>query len=212
VETTQHIRVIVAEDDFLVAQEIQRILGKGAYDVVGVAGNGKEAVRLAAMLRPDVVLMDIKMPEEDGLSATRRIMAECPVPVVIMTAYETSDMVREASEAGVAAFLSKPPCLSEINRAIVVARARHADLMELRRLNEELTNALAEIKTLQGILPICMYCKKIRDDKGYWLQVERYIAEHSEARFSHGMCPECYEIKIRELFDDLARKKGNPGR
>jgi DNA-binding NarL/FixJ family response regulator len=144
-------------------------------------------------LRPDVVLMDISMPEMDGITAAGLIQQECPTPVVILTAHDESDMVTRATAAGVGAFVVKPPEADELERAITIAMARHADLVELRRLNADLQQALAEVKTLTGLLPICCGCKKIRDDTGYWEQVEVYVMKRTEAKFSHGYCPTCLE-------------------
>jgi len=73
---------------------------------------------------------------------------------------------------------------------------------ELQRTNRELRDALSHIKTLQGLIPICSKCKKIRNDDGYWEQVEEYVTDHSEARFSHGFCPECFELALKELDDE----------
>jgi AmiR/NasT family two-component response regulator len=195
----RHIRLVVAEDDFLVCEEIKRILRGSAYEVIGEAGTGGQAVRLVAELHPDAVLMDIKMPEMDGLEASRRITETCPTPIVIMTAYETADLVETASKTGVAAFLTKPPVLAEIDRAITIALARHADLMELRRVNQELQTALGEIKTLRGILPLCSFCKKIRTAEGTWENVDVYIHKHTEAEISHGLCPDC----LKEHYPDI---------
>ena len=195
----QHIRLVVAEDDFLVCEELKRILRGKTYEIVGEAGNGVQAIRLVTELRPDAVLMDIKMPEMDGLEASRRIAETCPTPVVIMTAYEAADLVETASKAGVAAFLTKPPVLAEIDRAIAIAMARHADLMELRRVNEELQTALGEIKTLRGILPLCSFCKKIRTPEGTWENVDVYIYKHTEADISHSLCPDC----LKEHYPDI---------
>lgn len=193
------IRLLIAEDDFLVCGEIKRILRQTPYEVVGEAINGREAIRLVSELRPNVVLMDIKMPEMDGLTASRRITEECPTPIVIMTAYETADLIAMAGQAGVAAFLTKPPVLAEITRAITIALARHNDLMELRRLNQELQHALGEIKTLRGILPICSYCKKVRTNDGTWENVDLYLHRHTEADVSHGLCPEC----LKKHYPDM---------
>ncbi|KAF0187797.1 MAG: two component system response [Desulfobulbaceae bacterium] len=197
------IRLVIAEDDFLVCEEIKRILRDSAYEVVGEAGNGKQAIRMVSELRPDVVLMDIKMPEMDGLEASRRITAECPTPIVIMTAYETADLLETASQAGVASFLTKPPQLADINRAIPIAMARHTDLMELRRVNRELQTALDEIKTLRGILPMCSYCHKIRTEDDSWVDVATYIYKNTEADVSHGICPDCLKEQFPKVFASL---------
>lgn len=195
---TNPIRVIVAEDDFLVSKEIVRSLKSIGYEVIADVSNGEEAVEKTCELLPDVVLMDIQMPRMDGLQAVERIQALCPTPVVVLTAHESRDLVEQASDRGVGAYLTKPPKTAEIERALTVAMARHSDLMACRRLYIELDNkkrelekALAEIKTLRGILPICANCKKIRDDEGYWNQIEVYIRDHSDAEFSHSICPEC---------------------
>ncbi len=187
----KEIRVLVAEDDFLVSKEISRAIKKIGYEQVGTASNGEEAVKMTINLHPDVILMDIKMPKLDGLSAAAQIQESCPTPIVIMTAHESVDMVNKASKSGVASFLTKPPEADEIQRAIIIALARHKDLMELRRVNKKLKEAFEEIKTLRGFIPICAWCKNIRNDEGFWESVDVYIRKHSEAEFTHGICPEC---------------------
>lgn len=132
------VRVLVAEDDFLISEEIGRNLKKLGFDRVDVACNGQEAMEMTCSLRPDVVLMDIKMPIMDGLEATRRIQSACPTPVVILTAHESQALVEEAGKAGASAYLAKPPRADEIGRAITMAMARHEDLMTLRRQDREL--------------------------------------------------------------------------
>lgn len=134
----QNIRIVIAEDDFLICEEIKRILRGSRYTVIGEACNGEEAVKLVADLQPDLILMDIKMPKMDGLEASRQITEQHPLPIVILTAYESSEMVKQASKVGVGAFLEKPSQFAKIDRAITVAMARHEDLMEMRRLNDEL--------------------------------------------------------------------------
>lgn len=194
------IRVLIVDDDVLVIEAIQEILQRLGYVVAGKAADGHQAVEATQSLQPDVVLMDIKMPRMDGLEAARQILDRCPTPVVLLTAHETPELVEQASAAGVGAYLVKPPQPRAMGRAIAIARARFDDLMELRRLNTELQSALAEIKILSGLLPICASCKKIRDDLGYWHQLEAYIRDHSEATFSHGICPDCVE----KLYPDFA--------
>ncbi|OPZ17775.1 MAG: putative transcriptional regulatory protein pdtaR [candidate division BRC1 bacterium ADurb.BinA364] len=197
------IRVVLAEDDFLVKQEIERLLERAGMEIAGSAANGLDALAMVEREQPDAVLLDIRMPKMDGLETARRIREIRPTPVVILTAHETRDLVDEARDAGVGAYLAKPPDEGALQRAIAIAIARHADLMELDRLckelakkNAELEQALAEVKTLRGIIPICARCKKIRDDQGFWRQVETYIAQHSAAQFSHGLCPDCYNKEM----------------
>jgi len=141
----KNVRVLIAEDDHLVCEMIKVALQEVGYAVVGEAMNGLEAVEMASSLQPDVVLMDIKMPDMDGLEATRRIYEHYPTPVVVLTAYETADLVKEASAVGVGAYLVKPSNAREIERAITVARARFGDMMELRRLNTELQTRNEEL-------------------------------------------------------------------
>ncbi len=189
-------RVLIAEDDVLVGDVIQSELERMGHRVVGRAVDGRQAVDLTKCLRPDIVLMDIAMPEWDGLEAARQIQEQCPRPVVLLTAHDETDFVRRAGALGVEAYLVKPPNGPELARTMAIAEARFADLMELRRLNAELQAALDKVKLLSGLIPICAGCKKVRDDRGYWQQVEQYVAQHSEATFTHGLCPDC----IREYF------------
>jgi AmiR/NasT family two-component response regulator len=196
----QDVRVLIAEDDYLNSEMLKGLLEELWYTVVGEAADGYETVEMTQSLQPDVVLMDIKMPDMDGLEATRLIQERCPTPVVVVTAYETPELVEEASAAGVGAYLVKPPSAREMERAITIAMARFDDLMELRRMNAELQDALARVRTLSGLLPICASCKKIRDDEGYWTQLEAYIQEHSDVLFSHGLCPECAKKLYPEVF------------
>jgi AmiR/NasT family two-component response regulator len=178
------------------------------YRVVGEALDGQQAVELAQHLQPHVIVMDIEMPLTNGIEATQYISQICPTPIVILTAYETPGLLARATAAGIGAYLIKPPKAQELDRAIAIAIARFNDLVELRRLNaelharnEELQTMLAQVKTLSGLLPICASCKKIRDDHGYWQQVEVYLSQHTDADFSHGLCPDCAHKLYPEFFE-----------
>lgn len=192
------VRVLVAEDNKVVSLMIQKSLAKLGHELAGVAESGREAVRMALRLEPDVILMDIEMPELNGLDATWEIQHRQPVPVVVLTAFEDGELIEKAGKVGVSAYLIKPPRTKEIERAIIMAMARHDDLMECWRLNRELENALAEIKTLRGILPLCSFCNRIRDAKGDWQKVDVYICRNSEAAVSHSICPDCTKIHYPE--------------
>ena len=207
-QTQRDIRVLVADDNATFSETIHKMLESMGYLVVGVAKDGRQAVQMAQSLRPDVILMDIDMPSMDGIQASQHIQTCCPTPVVILTAHEPPELVEQASLVGVGAYLVKPPKVMEIERAITIAMARFADLVELRRLNamlearnKELEEALSKVKTLRGLLPICASCKKIRDDQGYWQQVEVYVRDHSEAEFSHGLCPDCAKKLYPQYYE-----------
>ncbi len=187
----EKIRVLLAEDDALVATVIERELEKTSAVVIGKANDGRQAVEFTKILRPDIVLMDIEMPEMNGLEAAREIQRICPTPVIVLTVYAGQKLFHQAAVAGVCAYLLKPPRAQELERTMIIAQARFADLLELARLNTELADAITRVKTLSGLLPICANCKRIRDEAGHWQPLEYYIQAHSEANFSHGICPEC---------------------
>ena len=196
------LRILIVDDQESMRELLLRQLEKIGHLVAGMASNGQQAVELSGSLRPDIVLMDIEMPAMNGLDATRMIMDKSPRPVILLTSHEDPEMVMQASQAGAGAYLLKPPSVQEIERTMVIAAARFADLMELRRLNSELKDALHNVKILSGLLPMCANCKSIRNDKGYWKAVEEYITDNSEAHFSHSLCPAC----IDKLYPEFKPK------
>lgn len=139
------IRALVAEDDYLVGEMVQGLLHDLGYQVLGVATNGLQAVKMTYDLSPDVVIMDIRMADMDGITAAAEIQRSHPTPVVILSAYETPDLVRAASAAGAGFYLVKPPSPRELERAITIAIARHNDLLELQRLNQQLNEFNADL-------------------------------------------------------------------
>ena len=130
--------VLIVEDDFMVREMIKGRVQEAGYKVIGEAGDGAEAVKMVNSLRPDVVLMDIEMPETNGIEAMRHIYNSCPTPVVMLTAYDTPELVEQAGQAGAGAYLVKPPRVDEIERAITIAVTRFNDMMDLHKLNAEL--------------------------------------------------------------------------
>lgn len=185
------LNLLLVDDESLVCDVVQSEVELLGHKIIGRAQDGNQAVRLAGELKPDAILMDIEMPELDGIEAARQIQALYPCPIVLLTAHDDADLVTKAGQAGAGAFLVKPPYAPEIDRTLSIAIARHSDIMELRRINNELRQAISEVKRLSGLLPICASCKRIKDDKGYWHEVEAYVQHHSEAQFSHGLCKEC---------------------
>ena len=175
------------------------------YEIVG-ATSGTEALQLAASSRPDLILLDVMMPELDGYEVCRLLKKDSrnrDVPVIFISALNEEIDEMRGFEVGAVDFVMKP-----IKPPILLHRvAVHLELQARRQAllsrNEELQAALARVKELSGMLPICMTCKKIRDDEGYWRQLESYISEHSEALFSHCYCPECAEAALKALQRQL---------
>lgn len=130
-DTAKTRRVVVAEDESLIRMDIVETLRDAGFDVIGEAGDGETAVRLATELRPDLVVMDIKMPQLDGISAAERLHKENIAPVVLLTAFSQKDLVERASEAGALAYVVKPFTPNDLLPAIEIALARHEQILAL---------------------------------------------------------------------------------
>jgi len=159
----------------------------------------------------DLILMDVLMPELDGVEACRQIKSRthlCDIPIIMVTAKSDLSNLQAAFSAGANDYITKP-----VNSIELLARASSALALkkemdcrktrerELRRSNDELQKALRDVKVLRGLIPICASCKKIRNDGGFWQQLEEYIGEHSEAEFSHGICQPC----INKLYPGVSQ-------
>ncbi len=139
-------RVLIAEDDYLVSKMVSALLEELGCSIVGEAADGVQAVEMTRTLQPDVILMDIKMDGMDGIEAARLIQERHPTPVVMLTAYETEELIQEASAAGAGAYLVKPPNAREMERAVTIAMARFDDMMALRESNRRLEETLSELE------------------------------------------------------------------
>ena len=194
-------KIMVVEDEMLVSESIQQSLKKLGYDVAGHASTGEQAVELARRANPDLVLMDINLPGNlEGIEAAREIRGELSVPVVYLTGYSDPATVERAQISAPYGYIVKPFTERELEVTISIALYRQQIDKEKDRLLTDLQYALAQVKCLSGMLPICCRCKRVRDDQGYWQQIEDYIRQHSEADFTHGYCPECAKIVLAEAF------------
>ena len=200
-------RLLIVEDEPIVAQDLRRQLAELGYDPVGKAATGEAALVLAEQLRPDLVLMDIELAGGmDGLSAAQLIGRQFDIPVVYLTAYSSEAFVERAKVTEAFGYVIKPYAIRELRIVIEMALYKHQAEQALRAKNAALAAALAKVKLLSGLLPICAGCKKIRDDKGYWSQVEIYLQQHSEVTFTHGICPDCTKKYYPGLVQDQTSK------
>jgi CheY-like chemotaxis protein len=201
-------RILVAEDDPVPCRVLRTTLEKWGFEVA-VATDGAAAWKaLEAPDAPRLAILDWMMPEMDGVAICRRARARTaapPVYLILLTARGRREDVVAGLEAGADDYLTKPFNKDELRARLRVGERIVGLWDELAGRVRELEEALGRVRRLSGLLPICSYCKKVRDDRNYWNQVEAYVTEHSEARFSHSICPECFETHVRPEVEKTAR-------
>ena len=195
-------RILIAEDDLTSRTVLRAVLTRHGHDVIETV-NGAEAWE--AMQRPDaprLAILDWMMPHFDGLEVCRRIRAlhtDQPPYIIVLTARGEKVDIIAGLEAGADDYLAKPFDAGELRARVNVGGRMVETQAALAGTIAELRDALGHIKTLQGILPVCAFCKNIRDDQGYWNQVEGYISTHTDAQISHSVCPDCITKHYPEL-------------
>ena len=199
-------RILIAEDDSTSRTVLTAVLKKQGHEVEATV-NGVEAWQ--AMQQPDaprLAILDWMMSEMDGLEVVRRVrtlQTDRPPYIIMLTSKSEKDNIVKGLQAGADDYLAKPFDPGELHARVNVGR-RILELQDaMADKVRELQKALDDVRTLRGIIPICANCKKIRDDQGYWNQVEAYVRDHTEAEFSHSICPEC----MKELYPEFVRKK-----
>ena len=189
-------KILIAEDDPVSRRLLEATLEKFGYEVV-VAADGAEAwTALQRNDAPRMAILDWMMPELDGVEICRRVReipTSTPPYLILLTAKAERGDVVAGLDAGANDYLKKPFDRGELRARLQVG----AQVLELQKsLAErisELEDALAQVKQLRGLLPICSYCKNIRDEQNFWQRVDNYLMEHADVMFSHGICPDCYK-------------------
>lgn len=161
------LRILIAEDDPLVAVTLTDQLAELGHDLVAVASDGQEAVEMAAQEKPDIVLLDIKMPNRDGISAAEEISREFDMPIIMLTAYSERALVLRAAEAGALAYLLKPVAAEELSATIRLALARHKEKEALRSEIEKLEESLHERETIDKAKSILMQRVGLSENDAY---------------------------------------------
>jgi sigma-B regulation protein RsbU (phosphoserine phosphatase) len=206
------LRVLIADDDRGSRTIVSAMLQKAGFEVEAVADGQQAWDALQHPDRPALAIMDWMMPGLDGPEICRRLRAmdsSTPTYVILLTSRDASADVVAGLRSGADDYITKPPdqdeLIARVNVGARVIRLQQALADRVRRLEEALSN----VKRLQGLLPICSYCKRIRDDQNYWRQVESYIGEHSDVQFSHSYCPDCYERYVKPQIDELDNEMRN---
>lgn len=213
-------KILITEDDPISQRIVEGILKKRDYEVI-IASNGKEAWEKFTSENIPLAIVDWMMPEIDGLELCRRIRdyertkgigEHCYI--IILTGKVTTGSVVEGLDAGADDFMTKPfdanVLLARIRsgeRTVALKQRLNEKNKELEKTVRQLEEALIEVKKLKDLLPICSYCKKIRDDQDYWSEVEEYIGKHSEAKFSHSICPDCFEKYVKPELESFNHEK-----
>lgn len=187
-------RVLIADDDLTSRALLETTLSRAEYDVIAASDGERAWQALVGADAPRLAIVDWVMPGVDGTEICRRLRrmdAREPTYVILLTIRGSQRDIVVGLDAGADDYITKPFDTSELRARVDVGRRVVGLQSALRQRAEELEEALSNVRTLSGLLPICSYCKKIRNDKGYWQQVDSYIREHSEAELSHGLCPTC---------------------
>jgi len=214
--------VLLVDDQAMVGETVRRMLADQSHIDFHYCGNPAEAIGTAERIKPTVILQDLIMPGVDGLTLVgqyRASPATKDVPIIVLSTKEDPTVKSEAFTAGANDYLVKLPDKIELVARIRLHSNAYANQLQrdeayralresqrllllsnakLQSLNQELEDALSKVKQLSGLVPICSYCKRIRTDENYWEQVDRFVTEHSEVRFSHGICPSCYKTFLAE--------------
>jgi len=200
------VNILVAEDEPVSRRALEINLDRWGFNCTSVPDGAKAWERLQEESPPNLIILDWMMPELDGIEVLRRLRGNANnlgAYVILLTARGNRKDLVCGLEAGADDYVIKPFDPDEL-RARVHVGVRVLNLRDSMAARvRELEVALSRVRRLQGLLPICSYCKKIRDDRNYWRQVEAYISEHSEAAFSHGICPDCYNREVERQLGGL---------
>ena len=167
---SEPLKVVVVEDEALIRMDVVSTLEEAGFDILGQGADGEEAISLATELTPDLVVMDIKMPKLDGISAAEKI-AELKIPVVLLTAFSQTDLVSRAAEAGAMAYVTKPFKPADLLPAIQIALARHEELMSLEAEIADLSDRLETRKMMDRAKGLLMTKMKLSEPEAFrWIQ------------------------------------------
>lgn len=198
-------RILIAEDDATSRIVLATALKNEGYDVVSTADGGAAWQHFQQPDAPPLAILDLVMPGIDGLELVRLVRSlpsSVPPYLIIVSTKSAKADVIAALDAGANDYLTKPFDAGELKARVEVGRRMIEMRFELADKVVQLEQALEQVQTLRGIIPICANCKNVRDDQGYWNKVETYLNDHTEAEFSHAVCPDCMKRLYPQFRDD----------
>jgi phosphoserine phosphatase RsbU/P len=196
------VKILIADDDDVSRVALEAMLIKRGHEVVSTADGNEAWHALQQEDCPRLAILDWVMPDVDGLEICRRARKNPRLKgmyMLLLTSRGSKAHVLEGLRGGVNDFVTKPFDHEELEARVNVGMQVVQLQTELAARVRELEDALVQVKRLEGLLPICCYCKKVRDDQNYWQQVETYFLDHSDVRFSHDICPACLEREMKQL-------------
>jgi len=200
------VKVLIAEDDSVSNEMLAFLVKQWGYQAVPAHDGAEAWETLQQADPPPLAILDWLMPQLDGIEVCRRARARPELKriyMIMLTSMTRPDEIVAGLQSGANDYVVKPFKAPELHARIDAGARMVALQAELGERVSQLEKALSEVKQLSGIVPICSYCKKIRDDTNYWERVEDYFSRHTEAKFSHSFCPECYEKFIKPQLSEM---------
>ena len=209
-------RILIAEDEKVTRMRLEKTLSEWGFEVEAVADGQTALDRLCGEDPPRLCIIDWLMPKMEGPDLCRRVREKFPEDyfyLIILSAQQGVDNLIEGLSAGADDYVTKPFIGRELRSRIDVGvRVLGLEQMLAKKV-KQLETALEDVKQLRGLLPICSYCNKIRNDEDYWEQVDSYIGRHSNVEFSHSICPSCYEKHVQPMLNyELGDESDQPAK
>ena len=207
-------RILIAEDEPTSRLLLEKTLEGWGHEVVVCVDGARAWEVLQLPDPPSLAVLDWLMPGLDGIDLCRRARDTRGLEglyLILLTTRDSEDDIVAGLDAGANDYVTKPFSRRELHARIGVGQRVVELQSQLAARVAELEDALLRVRTLQGLLPICSYCKKIRDDDNYWQQVEGYIERHADVSFSHGICPDCYATIVEPQLAQLEARARPPG-
>lgn len=203
-------KILIAEDDPSTRLMLEATLEEWGHEVIATSDGHQALAELQHSDAPLLAILDWIMPGMNGPEICRQLRREeisTPAYILLLTGRSGKEDIVSGLNAGANDYLTKPFDREELRARVNVGATVVKLQQRLAERVAELEESILQVKQLQAILPICGYCKQIRDDQNYWQEVESYISHHTDTKFSHGICPNCYESVVKPQLEKRKRER-----